>query len=422
MNATVKRFNKDLQYYKFCGYGFLKNLRFYEPFLFLFFLGEGLSFFQIGVLISIREISRNFLEIPAGIIADAIGRKKTLVWSFLFYIIAFVIYFFGHVYGVFVVAMLIYSLGDSFRTGTHKAMIFDYLKIKNWKDQKVYYYGHTRSWSQLGSSLSSLIAAVLVIISGNYRMIFLYSIIPYVLDLLLILSYPNMLDGHSNDLDGKRIANSFKKVFLDFVQSFRRMSVLRAVSNLSFHTGYYQALKDYLQPVIKTLALSLPFFLDMGDKQRTAIFIGIIYFFIYLLTSFSSRNSGKFSHRFSKLMIPLNLTIIIGLAFGFLSGLFYELHLPLLAVIFYVVIYIVENLRKPAGVAYITEVIDKDILATVLSAESQAHTLISALLAPLIGFLADHFGIGYAIMGISLLVVVISPFYWLTKKNQYKKV
>ncbi len=35
---TEKTFNKDLQFYKFCAYGFLKNLRFFEPFLMLFFL------------------------------------------------------------------------------------------------------------------------------------------------------------------------------------------------------------------------------------------------------------------------------------------------------------------------------------------------------------------------------------------------
>ena len=42
-------FRKDLQYYKFCLYGFLKNLRFFEAFLILFFLEGGLSFFECKV-------------------------------------------------------------------------------------------------------------------------------------------------------------------------------------------------------------------------------------------------------------------------------------------------------------------------------------------------------------------------------------
>ena len=79
----ASRFVKNLQYYKFCMYGFLKNLRFFEPFLILFFVEQGLSFLQIGTLYAIREIATNLLEIPTGIIADALGRRRTLIRSLI---------------------------------------------------------------------------------------------------------------------------------------------------------------------------------------------------------------------------------------------------------------------------------------------------------------------------------------------------
>ena len=41
-------FEKNLQYYKFCLYGFFKNLRFFEAFLLLFFLDKGLTFLEIS--------------------------------------------------------------------------------------------------------------------------------------------------------------------------------------------------------------------------------------------------------------------------------------------------------------------------------------------------------------------------------------
>jgi hypothetical protein len=69
----------------------------------------------------------------------------------------------------------------------------------------------------------------------------------------------------------------------------------------------------------------------------------------------------------------------------------------------------------PIGISYVTEIIDKDILATVLSAESQTHSIIAALLAPLIGYLADAFGLGYALAGVSGLLLVLLPFVWLRK-------
>ncbi|MDO7976343.1 hypothetical protein [Oceanotoga teriensis] len=45
-------FEKDKQYYKFCMYGFFKNLRFFEPFFMLFLKEKGLSFTEIGSLLT----------------------------------------------------------------------------------------------------------------------------------------------------------------------------------------------------------------------------------------------------------------------------------------------------------------------------------------------------------------------------------
>jgi MFS family permease len=417
MIHTKQNFNKDIQYYKFCLYGFLKNLEFFEAFQILFLLENGLTFLQIGLLYSIREITRNIFEIPAGILSDSLGRRKTLMFSFAFYIASFLLFYFSKSYQFFIIAMIVYSLGDAFRTGTHKAMIFDYLKIKEWTDQKVYYYGHTRSWSQVGSAFSAVIAAVLIFNSGGFRIIYLYSAIPYFFDLLLIASYPKALDGEVSIFDKTLIFKNFKKVFKDFLFAILNWKVLKSLINLSSHTGFYSAMKDYLQPVLQMLALSLPILIGYKETQRTSLIVGGVYFIVFLLTSFSARHAGSFSSRFKNLVIPLNFTLIIGLAMGVLSGFMYLQNLLVLSVIFYVGIYVIENLRKPIGIAYVTENIDTHILATVLSAESQVHALIAAICAPLIGFLADKYGLGYAITGVSGLMIVLSPLYFV-KRNK----
>ena len=59
--ALPDDFKRNVQFYKFCLYGFLKNLRFYEPFLMLFFLEKGLDFLQIGTLHAAREICINII-------------------------------------------------------------------------------------------------------------------------------------------------------------------------------------------------------------------------------------------------------------------------------------------------------------------------------------------------------------------------
>ncbi len=421
MTDQKLNFKKDLQYYKFCLYGFLKNLRLFEPFLILFFLENNLSFLQIGILYSIREITRNVFEIPAGIISDSLGRKKTMIASFGLYIVSFVTFYFVQTYAFFILAMIVYSFADAFRTGTHKAMIFDYLKMNHWEDQKVYYYGYTRSWSQFGSAISALVAGFLVFFSGSYRMIFIYSALPYVLDLILIASYPKTLNGQVAGFNQKKLSERFGDVTRDFFSTLFNIKSLKSIANLSMFTGYYKAIKDYLQPVLQSLAISIPVLVMWQEKQRTAVIIGVVYFFIYILTSFSSKNAGSFSAKFKYVIIPLNITLLIGFSFGLLSGILFESQLMIIAVMAYIIIYLVENLRKPIGISYITENIDNRILATVLSAESQAHALVAAVLAPIIGFLADRFGVGYALAIVSILMILLAPLYMARKKDKNRE-
>ena len=65
---------KDKQYYKFCLYGFLKNLRFFDAFFILFLLSKEITYGEIGILYALREVTINLFEIPSGIVADTYGR------------------------------------------------------------------------------------------------------------------------------------------------------------------------------------------------------------------------------------------------------------------------------------------------------------------------------------------------------------
>lgn len=409
-------FNKDLQYYRFCLYGFLKNLRFFEPFLLLFFLKNDLSYLEIGILYSTLEIVRNLSEIPAGFVSDLLGRRRTMVASFVFYILSFLLFYFSHSFAMFFPAIIVFALGDAFRTGTHKAMIFSYLKIKGWQNEKTTYYGFTRSWSQVGSAVSSLIAGAIIFLDGNYRTIFLFTIIPYILDMVNIATYPSILEGVSGK--HKNIKESFRYVWRGFKQSFKSILIVKTLANTSSHSGYYKAVKDYLQPLVMTLTLSVPFLAAYDKEQRAAIFIGVIYFVVFMITSQASRNSGRLKNRFSHISLPLNLTMIVGFALGAVGGIFYESGIVWAAVLLFLGIFIMENLRKPIGMDYVSEKLDDDSMATALSVESQSKSLIAALLAPALGYLADSFGIGYGLAATSGILLLLAPFILAGKEDR----
>jgi MFS family permease len=410
------RFKKDIQYYKFCLYGFLKNQRFFDPFLMLFFLEKNLSYTQIGLLYSVKMLTRTILEIPTGVIADALGRRGTMIFSYSSYVVSFIVYYFSGNYFFLIVASFAFGVGDAFRTGTHKAMIFEYLKYKSWEDQKVHYYGHTRSWSQVGSAVSSLIAAVIVFYSGRYTDIFLFTLIPYLIGLALLASYPKILEGSGVKKPEQSVTDVFKKVLHEIFSSFKNLKSLKIITSLSSFSGYYMAIKDYLQPVLQTFATALPVLLFLDNKKREALIIGAVYFIIYFLTSRASKYSGRSAEKFSSLLKPLNLILVMGLVTGILAGLFYKFNIIIVSVILFIGIYIFENIRRPMAVAYASETFSDRILASVLSIESQAQSLIAALFALLLGFFADIVSIEFSFIITSLVLLVTTPLYMLKNK------
>ena len=94
----------------------------------LAFLEAGLTFVEVGGLIALRELATNFLEIPSGAAADVWGRRRALMVSFGAYVISFLAFGLASSPAMFIPAMLLFSVGEAFRTGTHKAMIFAWLK------------------------------------------------------------------------------------------------------------------------------------------------------------------------------------------------------------------------------------------------------------------------------------------------------
>lgn len=409
MNA----FPKTLQYYKFCAYGFLKNLRFFDVFFLLFLRDSGMSYLEIGTLYSIRQITVNLLEIPSGLIADALGRKSAMIFAMLSYLISFCIFYLAHHFFHFSIAMIAFGIGEAFRSGTHKAMILEYLKLQNLLSIKTRFYGGTRSWSQFGSAISSLLAMVIVFISGDYRNLFIISFIPYLLDLILLSTYPKELNGRlkvDKDNTGlNSITGGFRQTFTDFIAIFKNAASVKAIFSAAAYVALFKSLKDYLQPILKTTALSLPFLIAFETEKRTAVLIGIIYFFIFLLTSFASRKAWKIEQRIKRLPKAIDLVYLTGVVSIGLSGILLWLNLPVLAVLSFVGLYLIQNIRRPLMVSYLSELISSKVMASGLSAESQLQTVLIAVYAPLLGLIIDISGITGGLMISSLLFILLFP-------------
>ncbi|MBN2039168.1 MAG: MFS transporter [Spirochaetes bacterium] len=423
---------------RFSLYGFLKNQQYYEPFLLLAFLQMGLSFTLIGLLIGFREFMVNLMEVPSGAFADVHGRRNSMIISFTAYIIHFVsigitgiaainkMLPFNAVVILLFFSMIFFAAGDAFRTGTHKAIIFAWLREQGRTDEKTKVYGYTRSWSKIGSAVSVVLACIFVYFSKNYVYIFFFSIIPYLINIINFTGYPK-------DLRKGPHAYGIKQIFLHLKDSLydimHKTSLRRLVLESMGFEGFFKSVKDYLQPVLNQAAIPLIALFSSGiaftGEQKSVILIGPVYCFLFIISAIASRKSHKVveitggEDRTAKwIWLFFSVIMIISLP-AFYFGIYW------LIITGFIILYILQNLWRPVLISRFDEHSNEVQGATVLSVESQAKSLSTMLLAPLIGASVDLvkiYKIGHTeFWPLAVTGIVISLFFLLTARSKNSK-
>ena len=420
---------------RFSLYGFLKNQQYYDYFLLLAFRQMGLSFFLIGVLIAFREIMINIMEIPTGAIADLSGRRKCMILSFIAYIISFATFGFSGMAAVegrlaqnllipfLFLAMFFFAIGDAFRTGTHKAMIFMWLHIQGRTDERTRVYGYTRSWSKIGSAVSVVLACFFVFLTSNFIYVFLFSIIPYILSIINFLGYSDEVDGKINDKTS--IGDMIKHLRETLVVSLKQASLRRLILESMGFEGFFKASKDYLQPILRAAAIPVTAALFahvyLTDEQKSVVLIGPVFFLLFILSAMASRNAYRLVNkpgtedRTARLLWGVSVVICMAL----LPAMYDGIHWIMIAG--FVVLYVILNLWKPVLISRFDAHSEKDKGATILSIESQAKSISTMFIAPPLGLTIDvvkNYGIGVSeFWPVGVLGVLISLGFFLTAKN-----
>ena len=372
---------------RFSLYGFLKNLRFFEAFLILALRERGLDFLGIGGLIALREIAGNLSQIPSGALADALGRRRCMIVSMAGYVISYLVLGLANNNLLLMAGMVFYGTADAFRDGTHKALIYAWLRQQGREDERTKVYGYTRSWSKIGSALSSLIAAALVFFTGSFASVFLLSAIPAALNLINLATYPASLDAGIPGGGGLR--QTWRMLLDTLREVVGKASIRRLVADSVAVEGSYTVVKDYLQVVVQAFAVAMPVHFAMSGDQRTAVLGGVAYAVLHLLSSAASRRAHQFERRGGGTEAAVNRIYQLSagamgvLAVALLGGLGW------LAVAAFIALGLLQNLWRPIHIGRFDRDGDERRAATLLSIESQTSSLAAALWAPLIGWLID---------------------------------
>lgn len=404
---------------RFCAYAVLRNLRFFDPFMVLFLLHDlRLDYTSVGLIIGYEKALTSLLEVPLAVVADRYGRRRTLVWSFVVASFAMlglaVAGRFSSPLPVVLASLALYAVAEALRTGTHKAMILDWLTRQGERHRKVEVLGVTRAWSKSSEGASALLGGMLVWQSGAYSPLFFAATVPTVLGAMLIMSYPRWLDeSESGPTDATRAASaavsepkkrsSIRAYLVRFSAAMTRPGLMALIIPSVLFESQIKLAASWVQPA---LAQGM-------DDLNLAVLGGIgavVYGAWHLTAGLLAGGASLLSTRLVRLTggahaalfaAHVAAAVVLGLtAAGFVGGLLAP------GLVLMLGLGAVQNARRPIFVATVDDVMDPRWRTTTLSAENVAREVTHALSAVALGVIADHVGLGAAFAVMAGLVGV----------------
>lgn len=136
------------------------------PTLVLFWKDCGLTMFDIFLLQGIFAIAVVLLEVPTGMVADRLGKRRSLLISTSLWFVSFVLYFFSHSFAAFLALEILMALASSLLSGADSSLLYDSLKALGREDEFSRIEGQTRGIQMTSFALSNLLGGFI----GSYSM------------------------------------------------------------------------------------------------------------------------------------------------------------------------------------------------------------------------------------------------------------
>ena len=374
--------------WKFYVRNALAGLRFIAPINLLYYLSFNLSYAQIGLIELAASITILVLEVPTGIFADLLGRKRSMLISYFISTTAFLIMSFGGSLTAFMIGWAFSGAADAFESGADDALLFDTLKKID------------RSDDYLKIKSRFILVSTVTIILGSITGAYLYTInkrLPWILYTGCIavsgfiyasVKEPQLLE--KNSTESKPLENFKTSLKLSLINKNVMWLILFCIilelPMFSFAT-----------------LMSQPYLLNRGFGIAS---IGFVFAIIRgcsgLFSSLSHKLEKKLGEKKSFLMVPL-LFVVLFTSAGILKSKG--------VILIVIALYTLANYKGIIINNYINHNIDSSSRATVLSIQSFIDNIVKTTLIVFIGHLADLYSIDVVLifLGISMGLLSI-PF------------
>ncbi|MBC7359834.1 MAG: MFS transporter [Desulfacinum sp.] len=145
----------------FVAYRLLFNLRFYYPVFALFYLDAGVSLEEFAWLQGLWSLSIIVFEVPSGMLADTIGRRKTLRLAAFLAVLEMIVFAVSQDLLGFAVNRVLSGFNESLASGADSALLYDSLKARGREDEYKKWLGAAQFYGLTLGSVSTILGAYL---------------------------------------------------------------------------------------------------------------------------------------------------------------------------------------------------------------------------------------------------------------------
>ena len=363
---------------------FFAALYFYHQIVTLYLIERGLNFFEINSLFGIILIVQLLSEVPTGIIADKIGRKKSIIIALVFQLLGEIVFIFAHNYLLIVFSCILAGIGYAFYSGCYEAMMYDSLKSDNRENEMQKVSGLNSGLKLVATVIGALVGGFVAADLSMGKFIIVIIMTAISVSVALIVSFFLI----EPKLDYETGSKSSIQILREGISLIKINSSLKRIILLSIlATPFINYLLNFYQP----------FLLNVNVQ---GVWLGISLSIASLLGFFASKYAYKLEDIFG-VQYGLLISII-------LPGIFYVLMSMILnkwgAVLIFILAFGSMNLQSPIFMDYKNRHIKSEMRATTLSLIAMLSGFYVALMGLIFGKLADYsLNYTFVIMGFIII-------------------
>ena len=361
----------------------------------LFFIQNGLSLLQIGLLESIFHGTSLLCEIPSGMLADRFSYKTNLYLARLASIVSSILILFGQGnFWMYALAMMVNAWSYNFDSGTSTAFLYDSAVEAGQKDRYLQISSFLSGVAEVTRTLGTVVAGFFI--HGALAWTYLIAIGFSFLSIILIyfMKEPMAKREKNESLTFKMIVQQVRKEWQEKPVLFYWMLTYQLIGTLMcmFYFYYQQKISDLAGWQVSLVML-------IGS--------GLNLIAVYVASQIGKKwNSNRVFPTLVALTGLAMLLVFSGTPFAFL--LVYLLTDTLYAV------------YQPIYFNDLQGYLPSSVRATMLSINSMLFSLSMIVIFPLTGWLIDRWGLVDVFLVLGLILLLIYPILIISLKRMGK--